>query len=75
MRRPILGGGGKLKINYNDGEGTGVNWGVEWQNVDFGIGLLPNIKIWGKSRFTGQYHDTNELFSTVIHELAHTTHI
>lgn len=75
LSRPILGSGAKLKINYNDGEGTGVNWGVEWQNVDYGLGLLPNIKIWGKNPNNGQYYATNQLFSTTIHELAHTTHI
>ncbi|WMN06141.1 hypothetical protein QYS48_31750 [Marivirga arenosa] len=75
LSRPILGNGGKIKINYNDGEGTGVNWGQEWQNVDFRTGLLPNIKIWGKSENTGQYFMTNQLYSTTIHELAHTTHI
>ncbi|WMN11604.1 hypothetical protein QYS49_38985 [Marivirga salinae] len=75
LSRPILGGGSKLKINYNDGEGTGVNWGVEWQNVDFGTGLLPNIKIWRSSENLERDWFTNEIFSTTIHELAHTTHI
>jgi len=75
LSRPVLRPGYKVKINYNDGEGTGVNWRQGWQQVDFGSGLLPNIKIWGKNENTGLYHATNELFSTVIHELAHTTHI
>jgi hypothetical protein len=72
LQRPYF--GGKMKINYNDGEGTGVNWGVEWQNIDFGTGLLPNIKIWGKND-DGLYRPTNQIFSTTIHELAHTSHI
>lgn len=74
LSRPILGSRAKLKINYNDGSGTGVNWGVEWQNVDYGLGLVPNIKIWGKND-DGIYRPTNQIFSTTIHELAHTTHI
>ena len=37
----------RLKINYNDGEGTGINWGTNWQGF-LGSGsslFLPNIKI------------------------------
>ncbi len=62
----------KLKFAYIDTKGPndsdGVNWGV------VGIGW-PTIKIWGKRDDNNQYHFTNALFSTTIHEIAHTSHI
>ena len=75
----------RLKINYIDKKGTGINWGNNWQMFvppallgPLGIVIapaLPNIKIWGKDKNTGNYHSTNVLFSTTVHELAHASHI
>ena len=71
----------RLKIVYKDGEGTGVNWGTHWQRfvlAPAGIQLFPNIKLWGKRDHPTLgiiYRNTNDLYSTTIHELAHTSHI
>lgn len=57
----------KLKIGYKDNEGTGVNWGDSWFE-------LPTIKIHGKDN-NGAYWDSNQIFSTTVHEIAHSTHM
>lgn len=56
----------KLKIGYLDNSGTGVNWGGTWL-------VFPTIQIHGKDG--NSYWDTNELFSTTIHEIGHSTHV
>lgn len=58
---------GKTKLCYIHANGTGVFWG-DW--IDMGI--LPDIKIWGKSY--GANKTTNIVFATTIHELAHLAH-
>ena len=68
IRRPILGDGGRAKLCYIDKEGTGVFWG-EWDD-----GILPDIKIWGKSTLTHNYKNIDEVFSTTVHELGHFSH-
>jgi len=64
----------RLKINYIDKEGTGVNWGNNWQMFVPGRSLWPNIKIWGINN-NGNYRTTDDVFSTTIHELGHASHI
>lgn len=63
-----------LKIAYIDDVGEGINWGDHWQTFIFGLAGLPNIKIWGKED-ENLYWESNELFSTTIHELGHASHI
>jgi hypothetical protein len=58
-----------LKYCYWHSEGTGNNWG----NWDFS-GIFPDINIWGANP-NGGWWDTNQLFSTVIHETGHASHI
>jgi hypothetical protein len=58
-----------LKYCYWHSEGTGNNWG----NWDFS-GIFPDINIWGANP-NGGWWATNELFSTVIHETGHASHI
>lgn len=65
--RPILMSGGKTKIIYKDGEGTGVFWG-DWS----ASGILPDIKIWGQEN--GTYKQTQIIFGTTAHELGHQSH-
>ncbi|MGB0404415.1 MAG: hypothetical protein ACPGEG_09985 [Salibacteraceae bacterium] len=67
----------RLKLNGVDdsdpnGTAEGVNWGNNWQSF-LGAGF-PNIKIWSKDE-NGIKYKTHKVFNTVIHELAHTTHI
>ncbi len=60
----------KLKFNYyHDKNGTGVNWG-NWDP----FGVFPDIKLYGKDN-DGDWYNTNVLYSTTIHEIAHTSHI
>ena len=59
---------GRLKLSYLDKSGTSINWG----NI---IILLPNIRIYGKEPSSERILNTNEIFSTTIHEITHTTHI
>ena len=60
----------KLKFNYyHDKQGTGVNWG-NWDP----FGVFPDVKLYGKDG-SGNWYDENELYSTTIHEIAHTSHI
>lgn len=56
------------KICYLDKEGTGDFWG----NV--GLGVLPDIRIYGKDPDSGEYKATDKIFGTTIHELAHVSH-
>ena len=68
LKRP--GNRSKLKVSYHHGKsGTGVNWG-NWD----GTGLFPTIRIWGKNS-SGNDHAVNQLYSTMIHEIAHTSHL
>lgn len=69
IRRPTLITGGKTKICYIDKPGTGVFWG-DWSAT----GILPDIKIWGKSTQTGNYKPLDEVFATTAHELGHQSH-
>lgn len=63
--RPVLNTGGRTKICYMDGKGTGQF------NGDFsGVGILPDIQVWG-NKATEQ---TNIIFATVTHELGHQLH-
>ena len=68
IRRPNL-ATSKTKICYIDKEGTGVFWG-DWSY----LGVMPDIKIWGKSPLTGDYNPTNQIFGTTAHELGHQSH-
>lgn len=65
--RPALKNGARTKICYIDGEGKGEFWG-DWTSG----GILPDIKIWGKSE--GVYKPTNKIFGSTVHELAHQAH-
>lgn len=65
--RPTLRNGGRTKICYIDDNGKGEFWG-DWTAG----GVLPDIKIWGKSE--GVYKCTNKIFGSTIHELAHQAH-
>jgi hypothetical protein len=65
--RPTLLDGGRTKICYINGQGTGVFWG-DWS----GTGILPDIRIWGKNASGDKL--TNELFGTTCHELTHQAH-
>ncbi|MEW5847070.1 MAG: hypothetical protein AB1777_12505 [Bacteroidota bacterium] len=66
INRPIS--NSKTKICYIDETGTGIFWG------DWGGGILPDIKIWGKNPNTGNYKPTDEIFGTTAHELGHLSH-
>lgn len=66
LNRPFF--SSKLKFSVYDKHGTGVNWG----NWDF-TGILPDIKIWCKKNTS--WKNSNTIFSTTIHEIAHATHI
>jgi len=66
INRPIS--SSKTKLCYIDEPGTGVFWG------DWGGGILPDIKIWGKSTHTGAYKTTDNVFATTTHELGHLSH-
>ena len=69
LKRP--GNDSKLKVSYyHNEEGSGENWG-NWD----GTGIFPTIRMWGKNSHTGNDHPVNELLSTMIHEIAHTSHI
>ncbi len=58
----------KISAYDKDGDTNGVNWG-NWD----GFGIIPDIQIW---RFVfGRERETDEIFSTVVHEIAHTTHL
>lgn len=58
-----------LKYCYYDKAGTGVNWG-NWDPT----GLFPDILIYGKNS-SGNYHSTDVIYSTSIHETGHASHI
>jgi len=58
----------KISAYDSDGDINGVNWGG-WD----GFGIIPDIKIWRS--VNGRERDTDEIFSTIVHEIAHTTHI
>ncbi|MEL6133365.1 MAG: hypothetical protein AAFR59_08390 [Bacteroidota bacterium] len=74
LRRPGI--WTKLKIAYISSQGSGVNWGQGWQLFLGPVGLLiPNIKVWGYSTNSGNYKDSERIFSTTIHEIAHSSHI
>ncbi len=59
---------GRLKISYLDEAGVPINWG----NI---IVILPNIRIYRQDPASGRNYNTNEIFSSSIHEIAHSTHI
>lgn len=61
----------KMKISAYDGNKNGKsgdNWG-DWDHT----GLTPDIRMWRS--VNGRERRTEELFSVMIHEIAHTTHI
>lgn len=69
LRRPLM--VSKMKISAydaNSNDGNGDNSG-DWDNT----GLTPDISIWRFFRLNER--NTDEIFSTTIHEIAHTTHI
>jgi len=68
LNRPTLNYGGKTKICYRDGNGTGVFWG-DWSVS----GILPDIQVWGKN-LSGIYKPTDQIFGTTTHELGHQAH-
>ncbi|MGB0404443.1 MAG: hypothetical protein ACPGEG_10125, partial [Salibacteraceae bacterium] len=65
----------RIKFNYKDGDGTGINWGTSWQNFLPGIAAFTTPNIWISGKNDGIYYKTNVVFSTTIHELAHSSHI
>jgi hypothetical protein len=67
LQRPALKYGGRTKISYRDGDGTGVFNG-DWSAG----GILPDIEICGKS--DGYYRPTNQVYGSTIHELGHQAH-
>ncbi len=63
----------RLKLAYIDKVGTGINRGYLQHGT---LGLYAAIKIWGKNENDNSaYYDTNQIFSTTIHEIAHSMHI
>ena len=54
------------KICYFDKDGTSTFWG------NMGLGILPDIKIYGKS--SSRAKQTYEIFGTTSHELSHVAH-
>ncbi|MCK4662900.1 MAG: hypothetical protein KAT68_08550 [Bacteroidales bacterium] len=63
----------KLKYCYYHREPWFGNYsGMNWGNLDF-TGVFPDIQIFGK--VNGYWVNTNELFSTTIHETGHASHI
>jgi hypothetical protein len=68
MYRPQLMNGGRTKICYRDGEGTGVFWG-DWS----ASGILPDIQIWGRNN-GGVYKSTQQVFGATAHEIGHQAH-
>lgn len=63
--RPRLNSGGRTKICYMDGNGTGRFIG------DFSAGgIIPDIQVWGN----GGKRATNIVFGTLTHELGHQLH-
>lgn len=69
LRRPLM--VSKMKISAYDKNNDGTN-GDNWGNWD-NTGLTPDIRIWRS--VNGRERDTDEIFSTTVHEIAHTTHI
>lgn len=68
LRRPMMISKMKISAYDTNGESNGDNWG-DWDNT----GLTPDIRIW---RFVNsRERGTDEIFSTTIHEIAHSTHI
>jgi len=61
-----------LKIAYHHDNNGSVNG----NNICFFnlFGLLPNINIWGKNTY-GNRKSTDEVYGTVIHEMAHQSHL
>lgn len=61
---------GRTKICYMDtySDNMGIYWG-SWPDM----GLLPDIKIWGKEN-ASTYYPTSLVFGTACHELAHHSH-
>lgn len=57
-----------MKLCYLEKSGSGDYWG----NV--GLGILPDIRIYGKHS-NGTSRTTNNIFSTTVHELAHAAHL
>jgi hypothetical protein len=58
----------RIKICYIDSPGAGICWG------DWGGGILPDIKVWGKLTTTGADKTTDNVFSMTSHELGHMSH-
>jgi hypothetical protein len=58
----------KISAYDTNGNANGMNWG-NWD----GFGIIPDIQIW--RTVNGRIRDTDEVLSTTIHEIAHTTHI
>lgn len=68
LRRPKLLFKMKISAYDNNGTSNGDNWG-NWDPS----GLTPDIRIW--RIVNGRQRDTDEIFSTTVHEIAHTTHM
>ncbi len=56
-----------LKIAVRDKNGTGINYGNNW------LGFLPEIQIYMK--YNDVYKNSDVLFATTVHEIAHSLHI
>lgn len=61
----------KEKIAYLHKAGNEIN-GDYW--LQLGAGVLPDIRIYGKSSGTGDFRGESELFRTMCHELGHASH-
>ncbi|MBE6210310.1 MAG: hypothetical protein E7130_01580 [Rikenellaceae bacterium] len=48
------------------------NWGDYWAQV--GMGILYDIRVWGKSRSTNTIRPVSGIFSTTCHEIGHAAH-
>lgn len=74
MKRPNV--WTKLKIAYlhKNGPAQGMNIGDYWQMFVVGWPGIPNILVWGKDD-NGNIRESDDIFSTTIHELGHASHI
>jgi hypothetical protein len=64
-----------LRIVSSNGQGTGVNYGNNWQFISpITFLLFPNIKIW-RYNSSGVQKNSNLIFETTVHEVAHGSHI
>jgi hypothetical protein len=64
-----------LRIVSSNGQGTGVNYGNNWQFISpITFLAFPNIKIW-RYNSSGVQKSSNSIIGTILHEIAHGSHI